>query len=84
MQESLNLEIDKEYNLSKYISVFASRLIFNQKFESIYCAKCNSENTKNDVIIKSWSNGHGLFAEGGRTIYCKCNHELYKQMEWNS
>jgi len=27
LQESLNLEIDKEYNTSKYISVFASQLI---------------------------------------------------------
>ena len=84
LQESLNLEIDKEYNDSKYISVFASQLIFNKKFETVFCAKCNSENSKDDVIINSWSNGYGLIAEGGRTICSNNSHELYKQMEWNS
>ena len=82
--ENLNSKTDIEYKTSDYIDVFVSQLIFDKKFESVYCQECFCENNIDDVIIREWSMGEGLCAQGGRIMSCKNEHDVYKMMEWIS
>lgn len=84
LTESSALKRDIEFKTPEYIDVFVSKLIFDKKFESVFCTKCNKELIKDDVIVRRWSRGEGLFASGGKTLSCKNDHELFRMIGWIS
>ncbi len=79
----LSLEFSK-FESADYLDVFCSQLLFKGVYISSYCCMCNTEFLPNEVRVKSWSFGEGLYASGGKSLYCKKGHLLFEMDEWNS
>ena len=68
----------------EFLSEVVAPLMFDLKFEKIYCDQCDGIVTPKDIIVFDWGIGTGLSAHGGRRLACPRMHTVYCCMEWLS
>ncbi|MGG5210881.1 hypothetical protein ACQWU4_18325 [Chryseobacterium sp. MIQD13] len=78
-----NKNLDFKDN-TNYIASFSQKAIRKNEYISMYCVKCETNYSRDEINSENWSIGSGLVASGGKTLFCREHHLLFGWMEWNS